>query len=216
MNTQTQNALVIMKSTLSRLPLYYCYLKDRVKEGNLYISSAIIAESLKLNPVLVRKDLASVSTCAGKPRMGFEITALIHDLEVFLGYNNVDEAVLVGVGGLGRTLLSYEGFQNYGLNIVAGFDINEDLIGIKINGKPVLPMDKLPEMIRRMKINIGIITVPKALAQEVCDELLSCGIKAIWNFAPAHIDVPEGVLIKNENLAASLAVLSKELFKKLN
>lgn len=215
MNSNNQKSIVILKSTLSRLPLYYCYLKDKVNDGGHYISSAVIAESLKLNPIQVRKDLACVSSCAGRPRLGFELASLIRDLETYLGYNNVNESVLVGVGGLGRTLLSYEGFQEYGLDIVAGFDTNEDLVGIKINGKPILPMNKLESVLKRMKINIAIIAVPKGAAQSVCNQLIDGGVKAIWNFAPTHIEVPEGILVKNENLAASLAVLSNELFKSL-
>ncbi|MEG1556474.1 MAG: redox-sensing transcriptional repressor Rex, partial [Bacteroidales bacterium] len=122
----------ISKATLNRLPTYFYYLKERIKEGEHYISSTTIAESLKLNPIQVRKDLAFVSSTAGKPRMGFEINELINDIETFLGYNNVDDAILVGVGQLGRTLLSYDGFKNYGLNIVAAFDSNEDIVDIKI------------------------------------------------------------------------------------
>lgn len=213
MNHNSQKSIVILKSTLSRLPLYYCYLKDKVKDGELYISSAVIADSLKLNPIQVRKDLAFVSSCAGKPRLGFEITSLIHDLETYLGYNNVNKSVLVGVGGLGRTLLSYEGFQDYGLEIAAGFDVNEDLVGKKINGKPIFSMSNLESVIQNLKIGIAIIAVPKNSAQSVCNQLLSCGVRAIWNFAPTHIEVPKGVLIKNENLAASLAVLSNEYIK---
>lgn len=215
MASQYQKPLVVLRSTLSRLPLYYCYLKDRVGDGQQYISCSVLAAGLKLNPVLVRKDLAGISRFPGKPKLGFEIEPLLADLESCLGYNNVNEAVVVGIGSLGRTLLSYEGFQNYGFNLVAGFEINEDLIGIKFNGKPILSLSKLPSFLERTKVNIAIIAVPKQAAQDVCDLLLQAGVKAIWNFAPTHIEVPDGVLIKNENLAASLAILSNELAKAL-
>lgn len=213
MTNKQHKPIVILKSTLSRLPLYYCYLKEKVKDGEQYISSATIANSMKLNPIQVRKDIACVSSCAGTPRLGFEIATLLQDFESYLGYDNVDEAVLVGVGGLGRALLSYEGFTEYGLSLVAGFDADESLVSTKVNGKPILPMSKLASFLRRTQIHMAIIAVPKQEAQAVCDLLLQGGVKAIWNFAPTHIEIPEGVLIKNENLAASLAVLSNELNK---
>ncbi|MEG2071408.1 MAG: redox-sensing transcriptional repressor Rex, partial [Bacteroidales bacterium] len=184
--------------------------------GEHYISSTTIAESLKLNPIQVRKDLAFVSSTAGKPRMGFEINELINDIETFLGYNNVDDAILVGVGQLGRTLLSYDGFKNYGLNIVAAFDSNEDIVDIKISGKNILPMSKLPALVDRLKINIGIITVPKQYAQEICNIMVKSGIRGIWNFAPIHLEVPADIVVKNENMAASLAYLSRKLSETIN
>ena len=211
MSSFERKRIVLLSSALSRLPLYHCYLKDRQREGQLYVSATTIAESLSLNSVLVRKDLASISRLPGKPRMGFSIAPLLADLEDYLGYNNLDEALIVGVGSLGRALLAYEAFEQYGLSIVVGFDSDEGLAGIRVGGKPVLPMSKLADMVRRLGIRIGIITVPKEQAQSVCDALIEAGVKAIWNFAPVHLEVPGGVLLKNENLAASLAALSYEL-----
>ncbi|MCK9302060.1 MAG: redox-sensing transcriptional repressor Rex [Bacteroidales bacterium] len=211
MTSNNDKPTAIMKATLQRMPLYYNYLIDRAKDGDIYASSTSIAQSLRLTPIQVRKDLACVSQNSGKPRMGFEIITLLKDIEIILGYNNVDNAVLVGVGRLGRALLSYSGFNGYGLNIVAGFDIDEDLIGIKINGKPIMPIYKFSQLVKSLNINIGIITVSSGAAQSVCNLMVSAGIKAIWNFAPIHINIPNNVILKNENLAASLASLSKEL-----
>ena len=205
------NTLVIMNSTLGRLPVYYCYLQEKMRQGERFVSSTTIAQSLSLNPVLVRKDLAGVASSPGRPKLGFEILPLMEDMKRFLGYDNVTEAVLVGVGGLGRTLLHYQGFDNYGLSIVAGFDSDVALHGLRISGKPVLPIENLDAFVKRVRINIGIIAVPSSAAQEVCNALVAAGVKAIWNFAPTHIDVPQGILVKNENLAASLAALSHEL-----
>ena len=213
--THEEKSLVIMKSTLSRLPIYYCYLQEKLEAGVEYISSSMIAENLSLNPVQVRKDLASVSTVPGKPKRGFVTERLLADMRTYLGYDNFDEAVLVGVGSLGRTLLQYPGFSNYGLGIVAGFDINSDLHGKRIGGKQVMPMEKLPSFVRRLSVHIGIIAVPSPQAQAVADLMIENGIRAIWNFSPSHITVPKGVIIKNENLAASLAALTKELAKNM-
>ena len=206
----------IIKTVMSRLPLYYNFLLEKRKENCTYISSSVIAKSLKLNNIQVRKDLACVSKQSGKPRMGFEIESLIRDIEEVLGFNSLDEVVLVGAGRLGRTLLSYQGFADYKLNIVAGFDNSFDLVGTTVNDKPILHIDKLTTIVERLNIKIGIITVQKESAQEVCDIMIKAGIKVIWNFAPVHLEVPDGIIIKHENLAVSLALLTKKLHSKEN
>ena len=147
----------------------------------------------------------------GKPKLGFEISALIGDIEDFLGYNNTSEAVIVGVGRLGKTLLSYGGFESHGLKLVAGFDANSEIEGSVYGGKKVFAIDKFQSLVKRMNILIGIITVPKDQAQPVCDMMIGAGIRAIWNFAPTHLSVPEDIIVKYEDLAASLALLSKAL-----
>ena len=206
----------IIKTVMSRLPLYYNFLLEKRKENCAYISSAVMAKSLKLNNVQVRKDLACVSKQSGKPRVGFEIESLINDIEEVLGFNSLDEVVLVGAGRLGRTLLSYQGFADYKPNIVAGFDNSFDLVGTTVNDKPILHIDKFTTIVERLHIKIGIITVQKESAQEVCDMMIKAGIKVIWNFAPVHLEVPDGIIIKHENLAVSLAILAQKLYNKEN
>lgn len=208
---ECKETIQISKAALARMPGYLIYLKNRRAEGVNFISSTVMAEDLKQNPVQVRKDLAVVSHCPGKPKLGFEIGGLISDIEDFLGYNNTSEAVIVGVGQLGKTLLSYGGFESYGLSIVAGFDARPDVAGKEWCGKKIFSVDRFSELVRRMNILIGIITVPKEQAQIVCDMMIDAGIRAIWNFAPAHLVIPEGIAVKNEDLAASLALLSKQL-----
>lgn len=198
-------------ATLTRLPIYYRYLINLQQQGEKNISSAKISADMNLSAVQVRKDLAYVSSIAGKPKTGFDVDELIKDIALFLGYDNTTDAIIVGVGQLGRTLLSYAGFENYGLNIVAGFDVDERIINSRINGKLIMPMEKLKNFVRRINVHIGIITVPYQDAQKVCDELVDAGIKAIWNFAPTHIYVPEGVVLKDEDMASSLAILSSQL-----
>jgi len=215
MATQHNTSLVVTKSTLSRLPLYYSHIRKLKQEGQTFISAAALAQSLNLNPVLVRKDLAGVCSITGKPRSGFEIDTLINDLSEHLGYNKEDEAILVGVGSLGRLLLTNKEFSSMGLNIVVGFDKDPNLNGLQIGDKYVLPMEKMARFVRRTGVKIGIITVPADQAQTVCDQMVSSGILAIWNFAFTLLDVPKGILVKNENLPSSLAVLSHQLTNKL-
>ena len=202
----------ISNQALLRLPYYLNYLKVLQTSGAETVSAPKIAAALSLNEVQVRKDIAFVSSCAGKPKLGFDVALLIRDFESFLGYDNVNEAILVGAGLLGRSLLQYKGFSAYGLHLVAAFDSDPTLTQLRFHGEQkIFPMEKLENLCQRMRIHIGIICVPEASAQAVCDRLVACGIRAIWNFAPTHLTVPDGILVQNENIASSLAVLSAHL-----
>lgn len=200
----------ISKSVLKRLPGYLTYLKNVPDDAPAHISATALANALGMGEVQVRKDLALVSD-GGRPKIGYLRERLINDIEQFLGYNNTTDAVLIGAGKLGCALLGYHGFAEYGLNILAAFDSDASKVGIDESGKPILPMSELPEFCLSRKVLMGIITVPSAYAQDVCDQLISNGIKAIWNFAPAHLDVPENILVQSQNMATSLAVLSMHL-----
>lgn len=200
----------IPKSVLRRLPVYLSYLRAMPDGSPDHISATALASALNMGQVQVRKDLAMVSD-GGKPKVGYDRIALMEDISRFLGYDNTNDAVLIGAGKLGQALLCYGGFAEYGLNILAAFDDNPVLVGISPSGKPIYPMQHLPAFCDTQKVLIGIITVPKAYAQQVCNQLIDCGVKAIWNFAPVHLDVPAGILVQNENMATSLAVLSKHL-----
>lgn len=202
----------ISKATVARLPLYLHFLQEEASKGAQYISSTVIAQNISVSSVLVRKDLALVSSEAGRPRLGFAISRLIVDIEKFLGYDVLSDAVIVGAGGLGRAFLGYEGFKNNGLNIVAAFDVSEKLIGTHVLGKEILPISELNSFVKEHKIRIGIITVPKAAAQDVLNKMVEAGIKAIWNFAPAPLRAPKDVVLKTEDLAASLAMLAGKLY----
>lgn len=211
-----QEKFEISKQAMQRLPYYLNYLKAFQSKNIKDISAPAIARKMNLNEVQVRKDLAAVSSFGGKPKVGFNVEELIHVIESYLGYDNVVDAILVGAGNLGKALLSYNGLKNYGLSIVGAFDSDEATIGNEINGTNVFSMDKLSDLCQRLNIHIGIITVPVDAAQDICDLLVECGILAIWNFAPVHLSVPDHILVQNENMAASLAMLSKHLQSKLN
>lgn len=199
----------ISKSVLKRLPSYLTYLRQQ-PESVVNISATALASALGLGEVQVRKDLAMVSD-GGRPKIGYVRTALINDIEEFLGCDNTNDAVLIGCGGLGGALLGYSGFDEYGLNIVAAFDADEKLVGMRKNGKLIRSMSELESYCKSRNVLMGIITVPAAYAQGVSDRLIECGILAIWNFAPIRLEVPEGILVQSENMATSLAILSKHL-----
>ncbi|MEA1884212.1 MAG: redox-sensing transcriptional repressor Rex [Thermotogota bacterium] len=198
--------------TLRRLPYYLYYLRNSNEE---YCSATTIARDFRLNEVQVRKDLAIVSKTGGSPRKGFNVQELISDLEDFLGYNNMNDAIIVGVGHLGKALINYKGFQDYGINIVMGFDraIKTEML---IGSTAIFPMERMKNLVQRLKIKLGIITVNQGSAQRVCNQMIDAGIKAIWNFSPYMLRVPEDVLVQNENMAMSLAILSKHLNEEID
>lgn len=199
----------ISKSVLKRLPGYLSYLKSLPEDPGAYISATALANALGMGEVQVRKDLAAVSE-GGRPKVGYLRAALIDDIEQFLGYDNTTDAVLIGAGKLGQALLGYSGFEAYGLNILAAFD-TKPFAEYADSGCQILAISQLESFCRSNKVLMGIITVPAEYAQQVCDQLIACGIKAIWNFAPTHLDVPANILVQNENMATSLAVLSMHL-----
>lgn len=204
----------ISKSVLKRLPGYLAYLKTLPSDRSPYISATALAAALNMGEVQVRKDLAVVSS-GGKPKLGYVRQSLIEDISRFLGYDNTTDAVLVGAGKLGQALLGYSGFEAYGLNILAAFD-SAVTARVLQGGKAILPMNRLRDFCQEHKVLMGIITVPAGDAQKVCDQMIESGIKAIWNFAPAHLDVPKNIVVQNENMATSLAVLSMHLQAQIN
>ena len=190
----------VSKAALGRLPRYLQFLKEADSE---YISSTAIAKRLSFGEVQVRKDLSAVCG-GGRPKIGYETKELVKSIEKTLGCNNATGAVIVGAGKLGRAILNYEGFKEYGIEIKGAFDVKAD-------GKNILPMSRFESFCREKNIRLGIITVNEQSAQSVCNKMAQCGIKAIWNFAPNKLLVPEGVLLKQENLALSLAYLNNQL-----
>ncbi|MGN0590454.1 redox-sensing transcriptional repressor Rex [Ruminococcus sp.] len=213
MSKEDQETRGLSIQAIHRLPYYLQYLRELARQGTETISAPAVAAHFRLSEIQVRKDFAAVSTNGGKPRSGFPVHGLIEDMEHVLGYGNPNEAVLVGVGSLGQALLCYSGFAEYGLEIIAAFDQDPARIGTEIQGKHILPADKITDICRRMNVPMGIITVPASQAQSVCDQLVEGGVRGIWNFAPVHLSAPENVLVQNENMAASLALLSKHLYR---
>lgn len=199
----------VTRATIGRIPLYLRYLKD-TEHSTENISSAAIAKALCLGEVQVRKDLSAVSG-AGRPKTGYKICDLISSLEHFLELEKVNNVVIVGAGKLGRALLDYNGFSEYGLNIVAAFDIAVKDCQYTNSQKPIYPMSEFDEFCKNNAIKIGVIAVPADKAQEVCDVIVANDIRAILCFAPASLNVPEQVHVQYENFALSLACLNKKI-----
>jgi redox-sensing transcriptional repressor len=196
--------------TLKRLPLYLRLLRKMKENGEEYASGTVVAKELGLDPIVVRKDLA-ITGAVGRPRLGFPMDEIISAIEEFLGWSNTSDAFLVGVGNMGRALLGYQGFEQHGMRIVAAFDSDPNIIGTAVHGKSVLDISKMPDLAKRMHVRIGILTVTASVAQGVADAMIAGGIRAIWNFTPTSLDVPNYVILQREELASSLAVLSHRL-----
>ncbi len=196
--------------SLRRLPIYYRRLRAALDEGKAVVSSQDLGDAADVPAAQVRKDLSHVGEF-GRPGVGYDVAALAECLETFLGLVNDKEAVLVGVGNLGRALVSYPGFTRYGLRIVALFDADVAKVGRQVGEHRILPVSKLADLARRMHIQMGIITVPAHAAQDVAEEMVAGGISVIWNFSPTTLHVPEDILVKNEDLAAELATLSHHI-----
>jgi redox-sensing transcriptional repressor len=203
----------IPQPSLRRLPQYHHYLSELKVKGINRVSCSVIGRDLNLVPVQVRKDL-QYTGIIGKPKTGYVVTELIHAIETFLGWNNVNEAFLVGAGNLGTALLGHERFSNFGLRIVAAFDTDPAKVGQWIHQKAVLPLDKLADLAQRMSIHLGIITAPAEFAQGIADEMVKGGIQAIWNFAPIRLKVPSHIIVHQEDLYSSLASLSWKLARR--
>ncbi len=201
----------VSKPTLRRLPGYLNYLQSQADAGRTSISATAVATALGLNEVQVRKDFSAASRNGGKPKTGYSIQQLIADIEEFLGYRNTKEAVLAGVGQLGSALLSYHGFRQCGMRIIAAFDNDPKKIGKEIDGIRIYDIKELSHICKRTNVRIGILTTPPAHAQEVCQDMLEGGILAVWNFSPTHLDVPENIIVHNENLAVTLSMISYDL-----
>ena len=196
--------------TIRRITLYSRMIEEFEKAGQAWISTSDLADRFELTSIQVRKDLAFTGII-GTPKRGYPVNELSNAIDEFLGWNNTSDAVIVGAGALGSALMGYSGFSDSGLNIVAAFDSQTGLDGQTIHGKKVYGMAKLESIIKRLYVKIGILTVPADAAQAVADRMIDAGIRAIWNFSPVKLKVPETVVVQREDLSAGLAVLSVKL-----
>jgi redox-sensing transcriptional repressor len=208
-------AFPIPRASLSRLPQYHHYLTLLRDRGVAQISCSVIGRELNCIPVQVRKDL-QYTGAVGRPKTGYSVSELIRSIETCLGWDNTNQAFLAGAGNIGTALLGHERFTSFGMRIVAAFDTDPAKIGSSIHGRTVLPVECLAELAQRMGIHLGIITAPSECAQAIADEMVKGGIKAIWNFAPFRLKLPENIILQNEDLYSSLAALSWKLARRFH
>ena len=196
----------VPEPTLRRLPWYLSNIKLMKDKGEQYVSSTQISKEINIDASQIAKDLSYVNI-SGRTRVGYNIDALIEVLESFLGFTNMHKAFLFGVGSLGAALLRDSGLHHFGLEIVAAFDVNPELVGKDLNGIPIYHSDDFEAKMKEYDVNIGVLTVPINIAQEITDKMVDGGIKAVWNFTPFRIRVPENIVVQNTSLYAHLAVM---------
>ena len=196
--------------SLRRLPWYLAYVKLLKERGVEYVSSTQISKDINVDASQIAKDLSFINI-SGKTRVGYEVESLVSVLERFLGFTDVHRAIIFGVGSLGAALLQDSGLAQYGMNVIAGFDIKEELAGTFINGIPVYHVSEFEERQKELKAYIGILTVPVECAQETAESMIAGGIKAIWNFTPFRIRVPKHIVVQNTSIYAHLAVMFNRL-----
>ena len=200
----------VPEPTLRRLPWYLSNIKLMKEKGEQYVSSTQISKEINIDASQIAKDLSDVNI-SGRTRVGYNIDALIEVLESFLGFTNMHKAFLFGVGSLGAALLRDSGLHHFGLEIVAAFDVNPELVGKDLNGIPIFHSDDFEAKMKEYDVNIGVLTVPINIAQEITDKMVDGGIKAVWNFTPFRIRVPENIVVQNTSLYAHLAVMFNRL-----
>lgn len=197
---------IIPEPALRRLPWYLSYVTLLRERGVDFVSSTQISRELKVDASQIAKDLSFLDI-KGKTRIGYEVALLEHKLEEFLGFRHQHRAVMVGTGSLGGALMQDSGLSRYGLEMVAGFDVNPTLVGNRLHGLPVYHVSELNNRIPELRATIGIVAVPVEHAQSVADQLIAAGVKAIWNFTPYRICVPDSIIIANTSIYAHLAVM---------
>ena len=200
----------VPEPTLRRLPWYLSNIKLMKEKGEQYVSSTQISKEINIDASQIAKDLSYVNI-SGRTRVGYNIDALIEVLESFLGFTNMHKAFLFGVGSLGGALLRDSGLRLFGLEIVAAFDINPELVGKDLGGIPIFHSDDFGAKMKEYDVNIGVLTVPINIAQEITNKMVDGGIKAVWNFTPFRIRVPENIVVQNTSLYAHLAVMFNRL-----
>ena len=202
--------LRVPEATIIRLSVYSRYLEQLDRKGVVTISSVEIADGVGVSPAQVRKDLAYFGEF-GTRGVGYNVRGLMHYTSKILSLNEPWPLVLVGAGNLGFALSTYKGFNNRGFSVVGIFDNDLTKIGKKIVDMEVSPPEKMPEIIARHKVKIGIIAVPAKAAQEVADLMIKNGLVAILNFAPVSLNVPEHIELRNVDLSVNLEILTFNL-----
>ena len=190
-----------------RLSLYLRQLESLVGEGVEKVSSRSLAGSLQITDTQVRKDLAHFGQF-GRPGVGYRVAPLIEHLRRILNTDRIWKVVVVGAGDLGRALLRYKGFRSKGFELVGAFDISESVIGRKIGQIVVQHIDELPKQVAAQGVKLAIVAVPPEHAQEAAERLRAAGIKAILNFAPTILQMPDGLAVRQVDMAAHLEQLS--------
>lgn len=197
----------ISMAVIKRLPKYHRYLGELMQNDVDRISSKELSEKIGFTASQIRQDLNNFGDF-GQQGYGYNVKELHSQISNILGLTREYKTIIVGAGNIGQALANYSDFQRLGFKIVSIFDINPKLIGLKIRDVEIMDIDYLEEFAEKNKLDIGIICVPRNNAQKVCDILIKSGVKAIWNFAPIDLIVPEEIKVEDVHLSDSLLTLT--------
>lgn len=200
---------------VKRLPRYYRYLRDLADNGVTRISSQVLGDKMNITASQIRQDLNCFGGF-GQQGYGYNVEALYNAIGKILGIHNGHKIIIVGAGHLGQALINYKSFEKRGFKIIGVFDVREDLIGQNMGDLNVLHMDSLEEFVKKENPDIAVLSVPKSAANNVAQQLVSCGIKGLMNFCYIDIDVPNDVCVENIHLSDTLMTLSYRLKNTLN
>lgn len=196
----------ISMAVIKRLPKYYRYLGELMRNEVDRISSKELGEKIGFTASQIRQDLNCFGDF-GQQGYGYNVTELYNQIKSILGLDRGYKAALVGAGNIGQAVSNYSRFEDLGFRIDAIFDVNPKLIGMKIKDVEIRDIDEMKPILESEKIDIGIICVPRKNAQNVADDLIKGGVRAIWNFAPVDLIVPNHVKVENVHLSESLMTL---------
>lgn len=205
-----QRSSRVSEAVIRRLPKYYRYLKEMEKNGIERISSKELSNRMGLTASQIRQDFNCFGGF-GQQGYGYHVSDLCGEIRKILGLDKKYNVIIVGAGNLGQALANYVGFEKEGFNIRAMFDVNPRLVGLSIRGIQIFDIDAMNDYIIKNNIQVGVICTPKSHAQEIADEMVKCGIKSIWNFAPIDVETPEDVVVENVHLSDSLYTLSYKM-----
>ena len=200
---------LVRRPQLYRFPVYLKYLILKRNSNVKFVSPTDISKDLKLSKESIRKDFQAISKEPGIPKKGRPVDQLISDLEEFLGYTEQTNAILIGAGNIGKALLSFNGFEDYKTKIIAAYDTNEEVVGTSVNGIPIYNLNDLKNVDK--SVSVAIIAVPKENAQNVADQVMAVGIKAIYSLSPVYIVPKQDVIVETLDIASSIAYLLRKL-----
>ena len=210
MSLTNNNHIILPEPTLRRLPWYLAYVETLLARGQEYISSTGISKALNVDSSQIAKDLSFLNL-KGKTRIGYNVADLACALSDFLGFQQIHKACIFGTGSLGKALIRDNGLANYGLHIVGAFDTNPDIVGSSVENVPISDIKDIRSIYDKFEPAVAIITVPAEVAQTVADTAIKTGFKAIWNFTPYRVRVPDDIVIANTSIYAHLALIYNRL-----
>ena len=212
-NAKSVNEKVISPAVIKRLPRYYRYLGDLLKNDVVRISSKELSQKMNVTASQIRQDLNNFGGF-GQQGYGYNVEFLYNEMGRILGLDRTNNIIIIGAGNLGQALANNQDFDSNGFKIIGLLDVNPRLIGMTVRGVEVYDIDMLEDFLSKNEVMIAALTLPKNKATKIAGELVDLGIKALWNFAPVDLNLPDDVIVENVHLSESIMTLSYRIHSK--